>query len=103
MNRDYSRAIPEKWVQMAQIFEALGHEQRQRILLTFEKGEELSIKDIVEVSTLGRTSVVHHLQILESSGVLTAEKRGKFVFYKINPDLVIDACEHLVDYAEKMK
>lgn len=103
MNKDYSRAIPEKWTMMAKVFEAMGHEHRQRILLTFEKHEELSIKDLVEVSTLQRTSVVHHLQILENAGVLVGEKRGKFVYYKINPDIVIEACNGLIDYANKMK
>lgn len=103
MNTDYSRSIPEHWVQMAKVFEAMGHEHRQRILLTFEKGEELSIKDIAEVSTLQRTSVVHHLNILEKAGILITTKKGKFMYYKINPDIVIDSCEHLIDYAQKLK
>lgn len=103
MNTDYSRAIPERWSLMAKVFEAMGHEHRQRILLTFEKNEELSIKDIVEVSTLQRTSVVHHLQILEAAGILVGEKRGKFVYYHINPEVVIEACHGLLDYAQKLK
>ena len=102
MNTDYSREIPEKWKMMAKVFEAMGNEHRQRILLTFEKGEELSIKELVEVSTLKRTSVVHHLQILENAGVLVPIKKGKFVYYHINPDIVIEACNGLISYANKM-
>lgn len=100
MNTDYSREIPEEWKVMAQVFEALGHEHRQRILLTFEKNEELSIKDIVDVSTLKRTAVVHHLTILENAKVIIGEKRGKFVYYKINPTIIVDTCENTIDYAK---
>lgn len=101
MNKDYSRAIPEKWTQMAKVFEALGHDHRQRILLTFEKGEELSIKDIADVSTLGRTAVVHHLKILQNAQVLLPTKKGKFVFYKINPEIISATCENTLDYVKK--
>lgn len=101
MNKDYSRAIPEEWVAMAKVYEALGHEHRQRILLTFEKNEELSIKDIVDVSSLQRTAVVHHLKILQNAKVLLANKRGKFVFYKINADIIKNTCESTIDYVEK--
>lgn len=100
MNTDYSRVIPEEWQMMARVFEALGHEHRQRILLTFEKNEELSIKDIVDVSTLKRTAVVHHLTILENATVIIGEKRGKFVYYKINPDIIIETCNNTIHYAK---
>lgn len=101
MNKDYSRAIPTEWVDMAKVYEALGHEHRQRILLTFEKCEELSIKDIVEVSTLQRTAVVHHLKILHNANVLVPTKRGKYVFYKINGDIIKRTCEKTIDYVNK--
>ena len=42
MHHDYSRAIPETWQQIAKVFNALGDEHRQRLLLTFEPGERLT-------------------------------------------------------------
>jgi ArsR family transcriptional regulator len=101
MNKDYSRAIPDKWGEMALVFEALGNEHRQRILLTFEKNEELSIKDIETVSTLERTSVVYHLKVLEKAKVLLPKKVGKFVYYKINTDIIKFTCLNTVDYIQK--
>lgn len=103
MNKDYSREIPNHWKNMAKFFEAMGNEHRQRILLTFEKDEELSIKDIVNVSTLKRSSVVHHLQMLEDVGALKSHKKGKFTYYKLNPDIVIEYCQNLIDYAKILK
>lgn len=101
MNKNYSRAIPADWVQMAKVYEALGHEHRQRILLTFEKNEELNIKDIVEVSTLQRTAIVHHLKILQNANILIPTKRGKFLFYKINADIIKQTCENTIEYVDK--
>ena len=73
----------------------------RRIIEIFEKDEELSIKDIVEVSTLRRTAVVHHLKKLQDANILTATKKGKFVFYKINPEIVKKTCENTIDYVNK--
>lgn len=101
MNKNYSQAIPEKWVTMAKVFEALGHEERQRILLAFEKDEELTIKDFVDVSSLGRTSVVYHLKFLENAQVIIGQKRGKFFYYRINPKIIVETCKNTSEYVEK--
>ena len=84
MNRNYLRAIPREWRNISRAFTALGDEHRQRILLTFEKGERLNVGQIVEVSTLSRSAVSHHLKILRDSGVLESEKIGKEVWFWVN-------------------
>jgi len=73
---------------MAEVFVALGDEHRQRIMLTFEKGERLTVGQIAEVSTLSRPAVSHHLKILRSAGLLDEEKIGKEVFLSINKKLL---------------
>ena len=84
MNRHYLRAIPREWRNISRAFTALGDEHRQRILLTFEKGERLNVGQIAAVSTLSRSAVSHHLKILKESGVLESEKVGKEVFFWVN-------------------
>lgn len=84
MNKDYSRAIPTQWQHMSRVFEALGDEHRQRIVLSFEPGERLNVGQIAEVSTLSRSTVSHHLKILREAGVLRAEKIGKEVYFEVN-------------------
>ena len=84
MNRNYLKAIPREWRNISRAFTALGDEHRQRILLTFEKGERLNIGQIVEVSTLSRSAVSHHLKLLRDSGVLESEKIGKEVWFWVN-------------------
>lgn len=98
MHRNYLRSIPREWRAMAKIFVALGDEHRQRILLTFEKGERLTVGQIAAVSTLSRPAVSHHLKILREAGVLSAEKEGKEVHVNINRDVLLEALDNVRDY-----
>lgn len=98
MNKDYMRSIPKAWRNIAKVYSALGDEHRQRILLTFEAGERLNVGQIVEVSTLSRSAVSHHLKILRDAGVLQSEKRGKEVYFWINKDFLVHSMETVVDY-----
>ena len=84
MRRNYLQAIPKEWRTISRAFTALGDEHRQRILLTFEPGERLNVGQIVEVSTLSRSAVSHHLKLLHAAGVLETEKVGKEVYYWVN-------------------
>ena len=101
MNRNYMRAIPREWRDISKVYTALGDEHRQRILLTFERGERLNIAQIVRVSTLGRTAVSHHLRVLREAGVLSSEKVGKEVYFWINKAFLVDAMETVVDYIRR--
>lgn len=101
MKRNYMRAIPREWVNISKVYSALGDEHRQRILLTFEPGERLNVGQIVEVSTLSRSAVSHHLKILRDAGVLLSEKRGKEVYFWINKDFLIDSMETVVTFMRR--
>jgi ArsR family transcriptional regulator len=86
---------------MAQVFTALGDEHRQRILLMFRDGEELTIKQIADRVPLSRTAVVHHINTLRTAGVLVAERRGKDVFVKPDPAKIVVALGGVRDYIEE--
>ncbi len=98
MNRDYTKAIPPAWRNISKVFTALGDEHRQRILLTFEPGERLNVGQIVDVSTLSRSAVSHHLKILREAGVLDSEKVGKEVYFWLNKKYVKEALLSVLDY-----
>ncbi len=86
---------------MAKVFIALGDEHRQRILLTFEKGERLTVGQIAEVSTLSRSAVSHHLKILRQAGVLDAEKVAKEVFLKVNKALLEETLSTVLEFVRE--
>ncbi len=101
MNINYSRAIPLEWQQMAKVFEALGDEHRQRIVLTFSPAERLNVGQIAEVSTLSRSTVSHHLKVLKEAGVLSSEKRGKEVYFWVNKPYLNQVFGNVTDYLDK--
>jgi DNA-binding transcriptional ArsR family regulator len=91
MNKNYLRALPKEWRNLSRTFSALGDEHRQRILLTFSPGERLNVGQIVEVSTLSRSAISHHLKILREAGILLSKKEGKEVYFWIDKNFLIDA------------
>jgi DNA-binding transcriptional ArsR family regulator len=98
MNRHYLRAIPREWRNISRAFTAMGDEHRQRILLTFEKGERLNVGQIVEVSTLSRSAVSHHLKIMREAGVLQSAKEGKEVYYWIDKAFLQESLHAVLGY-----
>jgi len=98
MRRNYLQAIPREWRTISRAFTALGDEHRQRILLTFEAGERLNVGQIVEVATLSRSAVSHHLKLLKDAGVLGSEKVGKEVYYWIDKAFLEDSLEAVLGY-----
>lgn len=90
--------IPNEWKNISSLFVALGDEQRQRILLSFEKDERLNILQIVASSKLGRTAVTHHLKILHYCGALSSEKIGKEVFFWVNKVHIMAEIQNVLAY-----
>lgn len=101
MSKNYNRRLGNDWATRGRVFTALGDEHRQRILLMFERGEELTIKDIAAAAPLSRTAVAHHVRVLRESGVLVAEKRGRAVHLRTNPRVVVEAMKGVLEYIRK--
>jgi DNA-binding transcriptional ArsR family regulator len=98
MRASYSRALPRAWQPVARVFTALGDPHRQRILLMFERGERLTVGEIVAASTLSRTAVAHHLRVLRDAGILRSEKIGREVWFWPEPGPVREALDAVGDY-----
>ncbi|HXF80001.1 MAG TPA: metalloregulator ArsR/SmtB family transcription factor [Usitatibacter sp.] len=101
MNRNYLKAIPREWREISRAFTALGDEHRQRILLTFEKGERLNVGQIVEVSTLSRSAVSHHLKLMREAGVLGSEKVGKEVYYWVDKRFIEESLTAVLHFIKE--
>ena len=95
MRTHYLHSLPPHWEPIAATFAALGESTRQRILLLFEPGEELSIKAITEALPLGRSTIVHHLAVLEKAGILCVRRKGRLALYTVQHATVLDALEKL--------
>ncbi|HEY7987192.1 MAG TPA: metalloregulator ArsR/SmtB family transcription factor [Methylophilaceae bacterium] len=101
MLTDLIQKLPDEWRDVSELFVALGDEQRQRILLTFEAGEHLNVTQIVSNSALSRTAVSHHLKVLRQAGALQSEKIGKEVYFWIAKDNIVGLLQRVLDYVQE--
>ncbi len=84
---------------VAEVFKALGHPARVRMARALVEGEKC-VCDLVEVAGLGWSAVSRHLSTMKAAGVLSDEKRGKQVIYRLELPCVgrFLAC---LDYPER--
>jgi ArsR family transcriptional regulator len=68
--------------EVAAVFKALGHPARVRMLRALAAGDRC-VCDLVKESGLGWSTVSRHLSVMKAAGVLTDEKRGKQVIYRL--------------------
>lgn len=67
------------------MFEALASVPRRKIL-AYLAHAELSAGEIASRFDMSKPAVSQHLSVLENAGLVSSEKRGQFVFYKLVPD-----------------
>ena len=101
MLSSYLNQLPDAWVDVSNLFIALGDPHRQRILLSFEVGERLNVGQIVSNTTLSRTAVSHHLRVLNQAGALQAEKVGREVYYWIDKPHITGLLQRVLNYVEQ--
>lgn len=69
----------------AALFKALGDEARLEIVgLLAAEGKELCVCEIESHFDLSQPTVSHHLRVLRHAGVVTAERRGTWVYYALD-------------------
>lgn len=70
---------------MQKVFEALASVPRRKIL-AYLAHAELSAGEIASRFAMSKPAVSQHLSVLENAGLVSSEKRGQFVYYRLVPD-----------------
>ncbi len=78
---------PDEARGLATMFKALADPARLRLLsiIASHQGGEACVCDLTEPVDLSQPTVSHHLKILTDAGLLTRDKRGKWVYYAVVP------------------
>ena len=74
---------------LAQLFGALADPSRLRIIAALADGEK-NVGDLAQVAAISESAVSHHLRDLRQLRLVRARKEGRFVFYKLDDEHVID-------------
>jgi len=73
---------------MARVMKSLGHPARLRMVEELSKGERC-VCVLTELVGLDMSTVSRHLAMLVNAGVLSSEKRGNQVFYRLRTPCVM--------------
>ena len=67
---------------MQRVFEALSSTVRRKIL-AYLAHAELTAGEIAARFSLSKPAISQHLTVLENAGLVTSEKRGQYVHYRL--------------------
>jgi ArsR family transcriptional regulator len=70
----------------AERLKALADPDRLRIVQVLRGGPK-NVSEITAELSAEIANVSHHLQILKREGIVETEKRGRFVVYRLHPDV----------------
>ncbi|WP_282947880.1 metalloregulator ArsR/SmtB family transcription factor [Cellulomonas endometrii] len=75
--------------QVAGTLKALGDPLRLRMLslIATSPSGEACVCDLATVAEVSQPTVSHHLKLLKDVGLLTSERRGTWVYYRVQPAL----------------
>lgn len=81
-----------------EFLKALASPTRQRIMLVFAQGAELSVNEIAELAGVGQSSASQQLDILRRAHIVTSRREGKTVYYRADRDGAATALADLQSY-----
>lgn len=76
-------------MQIDKVFEALASGPRRQILAYLSEAE-LTTSDLAERFAMSQPTISRHLSVLETAGLVSGERRGQFVWYRLNGDNLVN-------------
>jgi ArsR family transcriptional regulator, arsenate/arsenite/antimonite-responsive transcriptional repressor len=75
-------------VELARLFKAMGDPVRLRLLslIASHEGGEACVCDLTGVFDLTGPTISHHLKVLREAGLISGERRGTWVYYRVQPE-----------------
>jgi len=70
------------------LLSALADPTRLEILRQLAGSAEVCACDFTSCCDVSQPTVSHHLKVLRDAGVVTSERRGNWVYYRITPNLI---------------
>jgi ArsR family transcriptional regulator len=76
--------------ELAPLFKAVADPVRLRLLslIACHDGGESCVCDLLDAFDMTAPSVSYHLRILREAGLVSSERRGTWVYYRVNPDVM---------------
>jgi ArsR family transcriptional regulator len=75
-------------VELSRQFKAMGDPVRLRLLslIASHAGGEACVCDLTDVFELTGPTISHHLKVLREAGLISGERRGTWIYYRVHPE-----------------
>jgi ArsR family transcriptional regulator len=89
-------------VDLARVFKAMGDPVRLRLLslIASHEGGEACVCDLSDVFELTGPTISHHLKVLREAGLITGDRRGTWIYYRVQPEALRAASTVLTPVTE---
>jgi len=79
---------PGQAVELSKLFKAMGDPVRLRLasLIASHEAGEACVCELTDAFDLSGPTISHHLKVLREAGLISGERRGTWVYYRIQPD-----------------
>ncbi len=82
---------------VAATFKALCDETRLKILQAISRTGELCECNIVPSFGLSQPTISYHLKVLREAGLIRSDRRGQWVYHRVNSKALLGAVRHLTE------
>jgi DNA-binding transcriptional ArsR family regulator len=83
-----------------QFFKAIADQNRRKILNLLKERGVLSAGEISEYFEISKPSLSDHLKILKNADLIYAEKKGQFIYYRLNTSVFQDFVTWIIDLSK---
>ena len=96
-------------VRLAKILKALSHPKRLELFFKiadqheaqFDNGCECFISEMIGSLKLGAPTISHHIRELENAGLISAERKGKYLSVRVKEETVAEVNMIFADRIKK--
>jgi len=83
---------------MSDLFDALAHPVRRKVLRLLRQ-RPMSAGELAERFELAKPTLSGHFTVLKSAGLISAERKGTTILYRLNMSVLEEAMAALMDIA----
>lgn len=76
---------------------AMNHRLRQQMIKLLDENEKMTVTEIYVKLRLEQSVASQHLAILRRAGIVITRRDGKFIYYAINYDRVVEVNQFVED------
>lgn len=83
---------------LARVFKALADPVRLRLfsLIASYEGGEACVCDLTEAFEVTQPTISHHLKVLRDAGLITSQRRGTWIYYRVRSGALAELSDLLV-------